>query len=173
MAERISTSKNSIGAGSVMSGARQLFSVRQPEPARRDATFIAALVLRLVAVGLLIWIGWVHWHLWAPPPGGGGYKFIPRDGPFFLVDAVAGVVLGIMLLAWPRPLLGLLSAGFVASTIAALAVSLTVGLFGFNESIHASFVVQALVFEIVALIVLLAWTVLASGLVSGRTERSG
>jgi len=67
-----------------------------------------------------------------------GYRQIPVDGPFFLLDAAAGFALAAVLLVWPRPLAGLIAAGFTASTIGALAVSLSVGLFGFNESIHAS-----------------------------------
>ena len=56
-------------------------------------------------------------------------------------------MLAVALLAWPRPLIGLVSAGFIASTILALVISLTVGLFGFNESISANYVVEALVLE--------------------------
>jgi hypothetical protein len=132
-------------------------SVRRPELRRRGNLFYAVLALQLACVGLLAWIGWVHWVLWQDE----GYKFIPTDGPFFLVDAIAGIVLAVALLAWARPLAGLISAGFVASTILALVISLTVGLFGFPESIHAHYVVLALVVESITLVILLAWTVLA------------
>jgi hypothetical protein len=134
-----------------------LASVRRPGLRQRGNVFYAALVLQLAGVGLLAWIGWVHWVLWHYQ----GYHFIPTDGPFFLVDAIAGVVLAILLLAWARPIVGLLSAGFTASTILALVISLTVGLFGFNENIHANYVVLALVVESITVVVLLAWTALA------------
>jgi hypothetical protein len=149
-----------------MSSVLLLASVRRPELRQRGNLFVAALVLRLAGVGLLAWIGWVHWVLWSPPEG---YKFIPTDGPFFLVDAIAGIVLAVLLLAWPRPLVGLLSAGFTASTILGLVISLTVGLFGFNETISANYVVLALVVESVALVVLLAWTVIAAWALPPRT----
>ena len=107
---------------------------------------------------MLAWVGWVHWYLWHS-----GYKGIHIFGPFFLVDGIAGVALAVLLLAWPRPLAGLLSAGFVASTLLALLISLTVGLpGGFKEQIQASFVTQALVYESIAIVVLLAWTVIAA-----------
>jgi hypothetical protein len=123
----------------------------------RGGMFAAALALRLAGTGLLGWIGYVHWYLWHL-----GYKDIPTDGPFFLVDAIAAALLGVLLLAWPRALAGLASAGFVASTIVALVISLSVGLFGFRESISASYVVESLVLESVAVLILAAWTVIVS-----------
>lgn len=146
-----------------------LASVRKPEFRHRGNLFITALVLRLVGAGLLAWIGYIHWILWQKPPGGQGYQFIPTDGPFFLVDAIAGVVLAVVLLVWPRPLAGLVSAGFVAGTILALVISLTVGLFGFPESISANYVVLALVVESITLPILLAWTALAARAVRVRS----
>jgi hypothetical protein len=64
-------------------------------------------------------------------------------------------------LAWPRPLAGLLAAGYTASTLGALIISLTVGLFGFRESISASYVVQSLAIETITVLALLSWTALA------------
>jgi hypothetical protein len=142
----------------MLSRAMSLASVRRPELRQRGNLFYVALVLQLGGVGLLAWIGWVHWVLWHVE----GYHFIPTDGPFFLVDAIAGIVLALVLLVWPRPIVGLASAGFTASTILALVISLTVGLFGFNENIHANYVVLALVVESITVVVLLAWTVLAA-----------
>lgn len=149
----------------MLSNAMLLASVRRPELTRatRGSQFIIALVLRLAGVGLLAWIGYIHWFLWNE-----GYKHIATDGPFFLLDAIAGIVLAAVLLAWPRPLSGLVSAGFTASTILALVISLSVGLFGFHESISASYVVLALVLESVAFVILLAWTVLAARTVPQR-----
>jgi hypothetical protein len=134
----------------------------KPNNKIRNGPFWTALVLRLIGVGLLAWIGWVHWHLWDS-----GYKHIhyagqPPLGPFFLVDAIAGVVLALVLLAWPRVLTGIVAAGFAATTLASLLISLNYGLFGFPESTQASFVVQTLWYESVALAILAAWTTLAA-----------
>ena len=117
----------------------------------------AALLLRLTGTALLAWIGYIHLHLWAE-----GYRQIPTDGPLFLVDAVAGFALAAALLAWPRALVGLVAAGYTAATLGALLISLSVGLFGFRESISASYVVQSLAIETIALLALLSWTVLAA-----------
>jgi hypothetical protein len=117
--------------------------------------FAAALALRVAGAGLLGWIGYIHWHLWQE-----GYKQIPTNGPLFLLDAIVAVALalGLVLLTWPRPLAGLAGAAFTAVTILALVISLSVGLFGFRESISASYVVQSLVLESVTVIILLSWT---------------
>ena len=131
----------------------------------RRYTFAAALALRLGGASLLGWIGFIHWHLWQE-----GYKHIPTNGPLFLLDAIVAVALGLILLTWPRPLAGLAGAGFTAATILALVISLSVGLFGFRESISASYVVQSLVLESVAVIVLLSWTAVTAAAVT-RDQR--
>jgi hypothetical protein len=125
-----------------------------PGPPGRRA---AALLLRLACVALLAWIGYIHLHLWLE-----GYRHIPTDGPLFLLDAVAGFILAAVLLVWPRPLAGLLAAGYAASTLGALIISLTVGLLGFRESISASFVTQSLIVETITVLALLTWAALVT-----------
>jgi hypothetical protein len=136
---------------------RRLTSPHRPQdpgPGRRRA---AALLLRLTCVGLLAWIGYLHLHLWLE-----GYRQIPTDGPLFLLDAVAGLALAAVLLAWATPLAGLAAAGYTAATLGALLVSLTVGLFGFRESTSASYVTQSLALETITVLALLSWTVLVT-----------
>src|SRR6478672_3586987 len=116
---------------------RRLVSPRSPQATGRGGRRVAALLLRLRCVALLAWIGYIHLHLWQE-----GYRQIPTNGPLFLLDAVAGFVLAAVLLVWPRPLAGLVAAGYTAATLGALIISLSVGLFGFRESISASFVTE-------------------------------
>ena len=97
--------------------------------AQNRPAFLAALVLRLVCAGLLIWVAAIHLHLWTE-----GYRDIPTVGPLFLADAVGGFVLAAVLLVWPRPLVGLLGTAFMISTLGGLIVSLNFDLFGFRES---------------------------------------
>ena len=75
---------------------------------------------------------------------------------------MAGFVLASVLLAWPRPLAGLLAAGYAISTLGALIISLTVGLFGFRESLSASYAVQSLTIETITVLALMGWTALAA-----------
>jgi hypothetical protein len=123
---------------------------------RRSVTYATAFVLRLAGVGLLVWVAAIHLHLWSE-----GYKRIPTTGPLFLLDAVAGFGLAALVLLWPRPLAGLLGAGFMLSTLAGLILSIHVGLWGFHESSSAPFVYESIVLESVGAFALLVWTAIA------------
>lgn len=134
-----------------------VLSARPVLLARRSPRFAVSLVLRLAGVGLLAWIGDLHWRLWQL-----GYGDLPTLGPMFLADAVVAVVLAAVLLVWPRPVAGLACTGFTAVTIGALAISLEFGLFGFREVITTTHVVQALALESLTVVILAAWTLLAA-----------
>jgi hypothetical protein len=82
---------------------------------------------------------------------------------------VTGFVLAAVLLARPRPLAGLVSAGYSAATLGALVISLSVGLFGFRESISASYVAESLTIETITALALIAWTALSA--IRGRGTR--
>ena len=137
---------------------RQLASPRKPRATGRGG-MVVALLLRLGCVALLAWIGYIHLHLWQE-----GYRHIPTNGPLFLLDAAAGFALAAVLLIWPRPLAGLLAAGYTCATLGALIISLTVGLFGFRESISASFVTESLTIESITALSLISWTILVAAL---------
>lgn len=156
MAERSSITRSAGRRAGWLASVLLLASRRRPDLAQRRGLAITALVLRVAGAAALGWIGYIHWYLWQRE----GYKSIPTNGPLFLVDAIAAIVLAVLLLVWARPLAGLLAAGFTASTIGALIISLSVGLFGFHESISAFFVVESLVLESIALVVIAAWTVI-------------
>ena len=136
---------------------RRLASLRSPGPSLSPGRTAVALLLRAGCAALLAWIGYIHLHLWLE-----GYRQIPTDGPLFLLDAMAAFVLAAALLALSRPLAGLLAAGYTASTLGALVISLTVGLFGFHESISASYVVESIIIEAITVLALMTWTVLVA-----------
>ena len=149
---------------SIVRWLRRAASPHRPATTGRGSRRAAALLLRLTCVALLAWIGYLHLHLWLE-----GYRQIPTDGPLFLLDAVAGLVLAALLLVWAAPLAGLLAAGYTASTLGALLISLSVGLFGFRESISASYVTQSLAIESITVLALLSWI----GLVTAVPKRGG
>jgi hypothetical protein len=136
---------------------RRLASPRRPQATGQGGRWAGALLLRLGCAALLTWIGYIHLHLWLE-----GYRNIPTDGPLFLLDVVAGFVLAAAMLVWPRPLAGLLAAGYTAATLGALVISLSVGLFGFRESISASFVSESLIIETITVLTLVSWTILVA-----------
>lgn len=109
-------------------------------------------VLRgLVAASVLL-SGVIHLELWAD-----GMREVEIIGPSFLVNAVAGVVIGVWVLLDARPPALLLAAGFGAATLAAFVVStLPSGLFGVHETWDGTAQVLCAVAEALA-VVLAAW----------------
>jgi hypothetical protein len=143
---------------------RDLASLRGAPLNIRSRRGAIALLLRLGSAAILVLIGYIHLHLWQE-----GYRQIPTDGPMFLLDALAAFALAATLLARARPVVGLLAAGFAAGTLGALLISLNVGLFGFHESISASYVVESLVIEAIVTVALAGWTVLVAVPSASRT----
>lgn len=87
-------------------------------------------VLRALVATCVLLSAVVHLFLWAD-----GMRTLDVVGPAFLVNAVGGVVLGAVVLAWhhPLPLLGAIAFG--AGTLAAFVVSTTAGgFFGVHET---------------------------------------
>jgi phosphotransferase system glucose/maltose/N-acetylglucosamine-specific IIC component len=128
---------------------------------------IPLLFLRLVSIGLLSALGWIHLHLWQV-----GYRQIPTIGPLFLVAAVATVAVAVAMLVWPSRFIGLLGFGTVMGLLAGLIVSINVGLFGFTESSSAPFVVESIVLEMAAAITLTGWVAVDLMMESRQTERT-
>ncbi|HEX6877396.1 MAG TPA: hypothetical protein VF165_17200 [Nocardioidaceae bacterium] len=100
----------------------------------------------LTAIALLVSAG-THLRLWLE-----GYRDIAVIGPAFLLNAVAGVLIAILMLAWRHWVPALLAAGFGASTLGAFLISATVGLFGFREVWTGAAVLTAAVAEVVAVL---------------------
>jgi hypothetical protein len=126
---------------------------------RRPATGLLW-VLRVVGAVLLALMGWLHLDLWLD-----GYRTIAWIGPGFLLDAIAGFGLAVLLLVTPRPLLvwvAALGALTALGTLAGLLLATTVGLFGFVESTAARLWWESLWIEIAAVAVLGALAALAA-----------
>lgn len=102
----------------------------------RMVTAVAALVS--AAVHGILW-----WFL--------DYRAIEVVGPAFLLNAVAGVVIAVLLVTWQHWLPPFLVTGFGASTLGAFVVSATVGLFGVHEVWTGGWVLTAAVSEVVCI----------------------
>ncbi len=74
-------------------------------------------------------------------------------GPLFLVNAVAGVVIVVLLLRWRHWIPAFLTLGFGAATLGAFILSTTVGLLGVHSSWQGFYVYAAAVAEIVCIVV--------------------
>ena len=123
----------------------------------------ALIVIRVLTAFSVMLSGVVHLELWAQ-----GMASLPVVGPAFLVNAVAGLLLGVALLWtahwWPL----LLSAGFGAATLGAFVLSTTVGFFGVREQWQGAAVWLSAISEVAAVVLGLAGALLVV-----RTGRAG
>ena len=93
----------------------------------------------------------IHLHLWMQ-----GYKHIHLIGPLFLAQAVAGIGLALVMVAYPRFVSAVAGALYLASTIGGLLMSATVGIFGFHDGLRVPWATSSLVIETAGLVVLVA-----------------
>jgi hypothetical protein len=84
----------------------------------------------------------VHLDLWAQ-----GFRSIATIGPLFLLDFVAGIIIGLALLLWRHWLPALAAVGFGAATVLAFWISVIHGLFGVKETTTGSSEILAEVAE--------------------------
>lgn len=103
--------------------------------------------MRLVAATAVLVSAAVHLKLWFD-----GTRHFDVVGPAFMLNAVGGLVIAILLVAWRHWLPLLLAAGFGVSTLTAFVISTTVGLFGVNASWSGWAAYTAATAEVVAVV---------------------
>lgn len=119
--------------------------------------------VRVVAAAAAVVSAAVHLWLWFD-----GVKDQGEVGVMFMVNAVAGVVIAVLLVAWQHWVPLFLVAGFGASTLAAFLISMTVGLFGI-EAGWSWYAWVAAISEIVCVLAGL-WALKAEGWLSSRRQ---
>jgi hypothetical protein len=82
----------------------------------------------LAAAGVLL-TAVVHLDLWQQ-----GFRDIHTIGPLFLLNVIAGLVIGVALLVWRHWLPVIAAVGFGVTTVVAFWISMTHGLFGVKET---------------------------------------
>jgi hypothetical protein len=92
---------------------------------------------------LMIWLSYIHFHLWQD-----GYRHIATIGPLFLVQSVAGLLIGLLVIAVRRVWTAIVGIGFALATMAGFLISVEHGLFGFTDSWTAPFAGLAFTVEI-------------------------
>lgn len=109
---------------------------------------VALDVARGLAVAGVFLSADVHLDLWYA----GGYRYFATIGPLFLLNAIGGLLIGLVLLCWRHWLPALAAAGYGAATLVAFYLSVTVGLFGLHEIASGEPQILAEVAEYVALV---------------------
>lgn len=120
------------------------------------------MVMRILSAIVLLAVGGIHLYLVFDGVGG-------VLGVFFVLNAIAGLVLAIGMLVLRGRLLtiaAILSLLFVIATLLALVLALTVGLFGITETWSFTLVPETVVVEAIGIVVLGIAT-----LVALRTQR--
>ena len=85
--------------------------------------------LRVILAVCVVVSGVVHFQLWRT-----GMRYVDVVGPAFLVNAVAGVAIGVLLLVWRHWLPLFLAFGFGLATLGAFVVATSPsGLFGVHS----------------------------------------
>jgi hypothetical protein len=99
----------------------------------------------------------VHLDLWVQ-----GFSSVATIGPLFMLDFVAGMIIGVGVLVWRHWLPALAAAGFGAATVIAFWISVVHGLFGVKETPTGSSEIlaevaeySAVVFGLAALVMLI------------------
>ena len=104
--------------------------------------------MRIVGAAAVLVSAAVHLYLWVD-----GFRDLSVIGPAFLLYAVGGAVIAVLLVTWRSWVPALLTAGFGVSTLGAFILSSTVGLFGLHEHWVGWPVWTAAVSEVVAIVV--------------------
>ena len=127
-----------------------------------------ALVLVLVAAGAatIVVSAVVHLYLWGKEDG---YRAVPTIGPLFLLQGIAGCLLGPVMLIFRRVITDAAGAVYMAMSVGALYLTINGGLFGFEDTLDAPWVKFSLVDEVVGLAACLASAVITLGSRSTRT----
>ncbi|HEY3088877.1 MAG TPA: hypothetical protein VGJ59_12525 [Jatrophihabitantaceae bacterium] len=82
----------------------------------------------LAAAGVLL-SAVVHLNLWQQ-----GFRYIHTIGPLYLLNVIAGLVIGVALLMWRHWLSAVAAVGFGLATIVTFWISVVHGLFGVMET---------------------------------------
>lgn len=128
-------------------------------PAAPAVPRAVTLAVRIVGAALLVTMGAIHLKLWFD-----GYRSVPWIGPLFLVNAVLGALAALAVLLTPTRWFGwisLLAGLLMLGTLGGLLLSLTVGLFGFYESMSAPLVVPTIAVESAGAVVLVGYAIAA------------
>jgi hypothetical protein len=100
----------------------------------------------LAAVAVLVSAG-VHLYLWFDLFSGAHVV-----GPAFMVNAIGGVVIAILLVTWRHWIPSVLAIGFGVATLGAFIISTTAGLYGIHETWTTWEAWTAAIAEVVAIV---------------------
>jgi hypothetical protein len=143
--------------------------LRGPAHLASPAPRVAITIVIAGGAACTVYSGYIHLYLWGRQPF--PYRDIPTIGPLFLVQGVAAIIIGLMIIVSRRVGALLVGAGLLVVSVAALVIDVEVGMFGFKDSWAVPYATSTLYEEIVGAVLLLA----AAGALAwpGGAGRSG
>jgi hypothetical protein len=115
----------------------------------------------LAALAVLVSAG-VHLKLWSD-----GFRHEHVVGPAFMLNAIGGIVIAVLLVTWQHWVPAFLALGFGVATLGGFILAATVGLYGVHEQWVGGYVWAAAISEVIAIVtgavLLLAQNPLRSG----------
>jgi hypothetical protein len=103
--------------------------------------------LRLLAAAAVLVSAAVHLIMWFD-----GVRHQHVIGPAFMLNAIGGLVIAVLLVTWQHWVTGFLALGFGLSTLGAFTISTTVGLFGIHAHWSGGYVWTAATAEVIAIV---------------------
>lgn len=130
---------------------------------------VAITVLIAGGAACAVYSGYIHLYLWGRQQF--PYRDIPTIGPLFLVQGIAAILIGLLVIITRRVGALLVGAGLLVVSVVALIIDVEVGMFGFKDSWAVPYAKTTLYEEIVGAVLLLV----AAGVLawSGRAGRLG
>ena len=106
-----------------------------------------AVKLRMLAAAAVLVSAAVHLYLWFHV-----FRHTDVVGPAFMVNAIGGTIIAVLLVTWRHWIPLLLAVGFGASTLGAFIIAATVGLYGVHEHWTGWEVWTAAASEVIAIV---------------------
>jgi hypothetical protein len=136
------------------------------------ASLLARVAITVMIAGgaaCSLYSGYIHLYLWGRQPF--PYRDIPTIGPLFLVQGIAAVVIGLLVVISRRLGAVLVGAGLLVVSVVALVIDVEVGMFGFKDSWAVPYAKTTLYEEVAGAVLLLV----AAGVLAwpGRAARPG
>jgi hypothetical protein len=114
---------------------------------------VAITVLIAGGAACVVYSGYIHLYLWGRQPF--PYRDIPTIGPLFLIQGIAGILIGLLVVISRRVGALIIGAGFLVVSVVALVIDVEVGMFGFKDSWVVPYAKSTLYEEIVGAVLLL------------------
>ena len=121
--------------------------MRRPSAGTTAADADSAVKLRILAAAAVLVSAAIHLRLWFDV-----FRHTDVVGPAFMVNAIGGTIIAVLLVTWRHWIPLLLAVGFGASTLGAFIIAATVGLFGVHENWTGWEVWTAAASEVIAII---------------------